>query len=301
MTNKSDFVVEKVTNRVIELLEKGEIPWRKPWTIRGMLPCNLITSKEYKGVNAFLLSLYSHTYASPYFLTFNQAKKIGGSVKKDEHAVPVIYWNWREKEVETEKENGETEVEVKKIPFMRYYNVFNVEQCNGLEDKIPEVKAKTFNNTPLERCEKIVDEMKDKPTIMHGGSRAVYTPGNDSIRTPEMKYFESAEEYYSTLYHELVHSTGHEKRLKRFTPGRTPSFGSEDYSKEELIAEMGSAYLCGICEIENKTLENSAAYIQGWLSKLRSDKRMLIYAAAGAQKSIDYILNTKEGDESMKT
>jgi len=293
MKNKKDFVVEKVTNKVIELLEQGEIPWRKPWTIKGILPCNLVTGREYRGMNAFLLSLYCYDYESPYFLTFKQVKKLRGSVKKDEHAIPVVYWNWRENEVEIEDEKGETEVKVKKIPFMRYYNVFNVGQCRGLEDKIPEVKAEIFNNTPLERCEKIVDEIKDKPEITHGGSRAVYNPGDDTIKLPELKYFESIEGYYSTLYHELIHSTGHEKRLRRFTSDRSPSFGSEDYSKEELIAEMGASYLCGICEIETTTIENSAAYIQNWLGKLKSDKRMLIYAAAGAQKSIDYILDIK--------
>ena len=291
MKNKNDFVVEKVTNKVIELLDQGEIPWKKPWTINGVLPRNLVTGMEYRGMNAFLLSLCCYDYESPYFLTFNQTKKLGGSVKKEEHAIPVIYWNWREKKVEVENESGEIEFEVKKIPFMRYYNVFNVEQCSGLEDKIPEVKIETFNNTPIERCEKIVDEMKDKPKIKHGGSTAVYTPRNDTIKLPEMKYFEPVEEYYSTLYHDLIHSTGHEKRLKRFDSGRVSSFGSEEYSKEELIAEMGSAYLCGICEIENKTIENSTAYIQGWLKELRNNKRMVIYAAAGAQKSIDYILN----------
>jgi len=134
MAYKNDFIIERVTNKIIELLENGEVPWRRPWTINGVLPTNLISGVAYRGANAFFLSLSCYNFQSPYFLTFKQVKKLGGSVKKGEHSIPVIYWNWREIKVEKE---GEEEEETKKIPFMKSYNVFNVEQCTGISVQVP--------------------------------------------------------------------------------------------------------------------------------------------------------------------
>ena len=275
-------VYEIITNAILEKLEQGSVPWHRPWNGKESMPKNLITKKEYQGINAFLLGCQG--YGSPYWLTFRQCSELGGSVKKGAKATPVIYWNWLE--IEKDKETEE------KVPFLRYYAVFNVEQCEGIpEDKVPQAAINTNTIDRLTVCEEIVEAMKDRPAITHNRQAAFYSVDRDTINMPLFESFETAEEYYSTLFHELVHSTGHLKRLAR--PGITDlsPFGTPSYSKEELIAEMGAAFLCGVAGIENVTLDNSAAYIEGWLRKLRNDKKLVIVAAAQAQKAANYILN----------
>jgi antirestriction protein ArdC len=283
VTVKSD-VYQVVTDRIIALLESGTVPWQKPWKGGNQWPQNLVSRRTYRGINSFLLNAAG--YASPFWLTFKQVKLLGGKVKKGEHSFPVVFWKILE-----EEENGQ----VNKIPFLRYHGVFNVAQCDGI--KVPGISVVENKFQPIERCERVVSEMPKPPGIKHNGGRACYSPLLDEISMPEVNLFESKERYYCTLFHELTHSTGHLSRLNRKEINDPIRFGSDPYSREELVAEMGAAFLCGHCEIENTTLDQSASYIQNWLEQLKSDRKLVVHAAAQAQKSCDLILNVKTTPE----
>lgn len=173
---------------------------------------------------------------------------------------------------------------------MRYYTVYNVAQCENIdESKIPSIPTTHNDFDHIAECEAIIAGMPNCPEIQQGKQRASYNPLSDIISIPRFDSFDTAEEYYSTLFHELTHSTGHGSRLNRLN-NNVSGFGNEEYSKEELVAEMGAAFLCGFAGIENTTINNSVAYIQGWLKALKHDKKLVIMAAAQAQKAADYIL-----------
>ncbi|MDA2924023.1 zincin-like metallopeptidase domain-containing protein [Acidobacteria bacterium AH-259-L09] len=279
---------EVITNRIIKKLEQGTVPWHQPWSAE--MPKNLISRKEYRGINVFLLG--SMGYANPYWMTFKQAKQLGGHVRQGGRSTPVVFWKW----LEVEQENPETgEPETNQIPLLRYYNVFNLDQCEDIPaEKIPPLEnGRDFH--PIKEAEKTVQQMLQPPIIQHRASQAYYRPSSDTVNMPQPELFRSDEEYYSTLFHELTHSTGHQSRLNRLDTDNLAPFGSKDYSQEELVAEMGAAFLCGHCRIENRTIDNSAAYIQGWLRRLRNDKRMVVFAAAQAQKAADFILEKDKG------
>ena len=285
-------VYEVINQRIMELLESNVIPWRKTWNAATNQPKNLISKKEYRGINVFMLACMP--FASPYWLTFKQCQDKGGQVKKGSKSTPVVFWKWLDR-----KEEGFDSIEplsTGKIPMLRYYNVFNLDQVKGIEAPTStEVVTNTF--TPIERAEQIVTGMTLCPEIKYGSNGASYSPKLDYVRMPKPEAFESAEEYYNTLFHELSHSTGHEKRVGRKGIQETSYFGSHEYSKEELCAEMSACFLSGHAGIENTTIVNSAAYIAGWLKALRNDKTLLVHAAAQAQKASDYILNRKGGDK----
>jgi len=268
---------EIVTEAIIKQLESGVAPWRKPW--RTGMPVNLVSKKEYRGINVFLLGFQG--YGSRYWLTFHQAQTLGGNVKKGEHGSKVVFW----KIDEYEKKNKETgEMENRKSILLRYFTVFNLEQCDGI--KSPEPASAVH---PIEQCESIVRSMPAPPKLVQE-AQACYRPSMDTVGMPARSAFTSAEEYYSTFFHELTHSTGHPSRLGREGIMEHHPFGSEDYSKEELVAEMGAAMLCGVAGIESQTLSNSAAYLQSWITILKSDSRLVVSAASQAQKAADYIL-----------
>lgn len=277
-------VYQIVTDRIIQLLESGTVPWHRPWKGGNDAPRNLITRKPYRGINFFLLSAAG--FVSPFWLTFRQIEMRGGRVRKGEKSFPVVFWKIFE-----EDDNGEK----KKIPFLRYHRVFNVAQCEGIETPVSPGLPKKFN--PIERCEQVVAEMPKCPVIEHGLGRACYWPTLDRINMPEARLFESSEAYYSTLFHELTHSTGHVFRLNRKEITDPIRFGSDPYSREELVAEMGATFLCGQCEIENKTINQSASYIQNWLEQLKNDRKLVVHAAAQAQKACDFILDFKPEEE----
>ena len=280
--NGQDKIYAMITEKIIEQLEKGVVPWRMPWNgyIKGF-PMNFTSKKEYRGVNIFLLKLAMRS--TPYWVTFKQAKQLKGSIKKGEKGYPVIFWKFLET---TDKETGEK----KNIPLLRYYTVFNLDQCEGIE--LPEIdQPETREFSPIEQAEKIISDMPNRPTINHNEARAYYRPSADLVNMPKKELFLSDAEYYSTMFHELSHSTGHTSRLNRENEAKNHMFGSADYSKEELIAEMGAAFLCAESNIENETIENSAAYIAGWLCKLKNDTKLLIQAAGKAQKAADHILD----------
>jgi antirestriction protein ArdC len=275
-------VYEIITDRIIAQLEQGTTPWNKPWTARGDagLPHNFVTKKAYRGINTWLL--LAAGYTSPAFLTFKQARDLGGSVRKGEKGWPVVFWKFGE--VETKAG------EVKDYAFCRFYTVFNVSQCDGLQLPLADEQNEGLDDVPaLDVCESMVQNWSGRPEIKHGPRGAFYSPSLDYVSIPERSAFNGPEAYYSTLFHELTHSTGHAKRLNRFQLG---TFGDKNYSKEELVAEMGAAFLCGFAGIENSTIDNSAAYLASWLKVLKSDSKMIISAASQAQKAVDLILNS---------
>jgi len=274
-----------ITNQIIEKLEQGTIPWKMPWSSDA--PKNLVSGKAYRGINVFLLG--SLGYMSPYWLTFKQAKSLGGYVNKGEKSVPVIFW----KSWSTLEANADGKHEEKSRFVLRYYRVFNIEQCTLPAEEIPQEDptARTFD--PILKCEQVVKAMPNAPAITHQSQRACYSPLLDIVNMPRPQSFDTPENYYSTLFHELTHSTGHHSRLDRKGITDPVRFGSHDYSKEELIAEMGAAFLSGHCGIEDRILDNSAAYINGWLSRLKNDPKLVVMAAAKAQRSSDYIQGVK--------
>jgi antirestriction protein ArdC len=273
-------VYEIITDKIIKQLESGVAPWRKPWTCQT--PANLITQKEYRGLNVFTLS--SQGYPSRFWLTFNQASKLGGKIRKSEKSSPVIFWNVGE-ELETVKPDGTKDTA---RPFLlRYYNVFNFAQTEGIDIPASLLQERRTND-PIAACEQIVAKMPNPPSFEQS-DKAWYSANSDVVGMPAQGLFHSSEEYYATKFHELAHSTGHAKRLHRENFDNPVSFGSDSYSKEELIAEMTAAMLCGIAGIEQKTLENSAAYLETWITRLKSDSRLLVSAASQAQKAADFI------------
>jgi antirestriction protein ArdC len=281
---KRGSVYDQITERIIAMLEAGTVPWRKPWQAKAGFPRNLVSGKPYRGINVFLL--HAMSYESPFWLTFKQAQQLGGTVKKGEKACPVVFW----KQLEVEDKESH---EIEKIPMLRFYYVFNTAQCEGLKDISAPVES--LVSAPA-KPDEIVAFMPKRPEIKHGLTRAYYSPTEDIVAMPHRERFENEADYFGTLFHELVHSTGHASRLNRATVTEAAGFGSNPYCREELIAEMGAAFLCGQAGIGESTLENSAAYIQNWLEQLQNDKKLIVQAAAQAQKAADYILGTKFED-----
>lgn len=271
----SKSVYEIITNKIIEQLEKGVVPWRKPWN--GHNAVNWKTKKPYRGINNFLVE--PGEYASK-----KQILEAGGRIKKEEmkNSHIIVYWLWKEFEDEDKKEK-----KTFAKPF--YYRVWEInKQCTGLQSKR---NIETYDHNPIEKAEEIFKGYINCPDYTFNSGRAVYYPTLDKINCPPIKDFKIVEEYYCTLFHEMIHSTGHQTRLNR--QGITTSsvaFGDEVYSKEELIAEMGAAMLCGCAGIDNTTIENSASYIDSWLRALKKDNRLILQASAQAQKACDYIL-----------
>jgi antirestriction protein ArdC len=273
-------VYEIITEKIIKQLESGVAPWRKPWTCQT--PANLVTQKEYRGFNVFTLA--SQGFPSRFWLTFNQATKLDGRIRKGEKSSPVIFWNVGEG-AETTSQDGTKETSQRFL--LRYYSVFNFSQTEGIDIPASLLQETRIDN-PIETCEEIVANMPNPPAFEQS-DKAWYSSSNDVVGMPARGLFHSSEEYYATKFHELAHSTGHGKRLHRENFDNPVSFGSESYSKEELIAEMSAAMLCGIAGIEQKTLENSAAYLKTWIARLKSDSRLIVSAASQAQKAADFI------------
>jgi len=280
-TTDKKSVSDVITEAIISKLEAGIIPWKKPWNGSSNQPKNLITGKAYRGINAFLLA--NTEFASPYFLTFRQVQEKKGLVNAGAKSFPVVFWSMvkgSDQETDTERE----------IPLMKFYRVFSVEQTNL---PIPAITEEPLDFNPIEEADRIVVNMPCVPEIRHGQAKAYYSPSLDYVNMPARELFHSSEEYYNVLFHELTHSVGSIKRLGRKGVMETSYFGSHEYSKEELIAEMGACFLCGEIGITPTTLDNSVAYIQSWLRVLKSkdNRNLIVSAASQAQKSLDYILN----------
>lgn len=270
-------IYQEITDRIIAELERGVIPWHCSWRPEAWRHRNMISGRHYRGINAILLN--GLPFDSPFWLTPRQLKQLGGTLKEEARGTNVVFWTLFEKDATT------------KVPVLRYYRIFNLEETEGVpQEKVPELPNRnSLEFNPIDAAEDILAGYVDGPPIKHGGDSACYIPSRDEIHMPKRIHFENEEEYYSTLFHEQTHSTGHKSRLNR--PGmENIRFGSETYSKEELIAEMGAAFLCAYSGIENTTIKNSGAYIQNWLDHLKSDKKLVVQAAQKAQKAADYIL-----------
>jgi len=281
-TNEKIDVYQIVTEQITALLTAGTVPWRKPWNGDGQA-INLASKKPYRGINAFLLACAPYT--SPYWATFKQISDLGGKVRKGEKSTLVIFW----KMYETKDKHNEDETKV--VPVLRYYRVFNLDQCDGITAPDTDGASSRFEHDPIEAAEAIALAMQNRPVVTFGGDRAFYSPARDAVTVPALCQYRNPSEYYSTYFHELAHATGHESRLNREGITSTHFFGDAVYSREELVAEMSAAFLCGEAGIVQETITNSAAYIQGWLKALKNDKKLVVVAAAQAQKAADYILN----------
>ena len=290
-TDEKHDVYEIVTNRIIELLEAGTVPWHQPWTDAGE-PQNVITKIPYRGFNLLLLA--SLGYSRNLFLTYRQAKEMGAMIRKGEKPFPIVFWKWPEAKPD---ENGKKPVE-KVRPILRYYQVWNIEQCEDIPEHL--LPPPEMPNDPIEVCENIVLMMPKCPPITHVGKKAYYKPEEDVINIPKIKAFDSSEDYYATLFHELVHSTGHTQRLNRNELTESKGMKSEKYAIEELTAEMGASYLKSYAGIPIETFENNAAYIEHWLGHLRNDRKFIVHACAQAQKATDYILNIKPEEKEVE-
>ena len=280
-----------VTSRIIDQLEKGTVPWQQPWADAG-IPRNFISRRPYRGINIMLLSCLG--YEHNLFLTHNQLQELGGHVRKGEKAHMAIFWNYIEVSVSDKSRDNRDDkqkADSKKVPYLRYYSVFNIAQCEGIPaEKIPSEISRVLSPIPF--CEEIAEKMPLRPLIKQSKEqRAYYNPMRDYVNMPKFSSFDSAESYYATLFHELVHSTGHHSRLNRRDLMRMEEFNREEaYSHEELVAEIGSCYLLSFAGVTSQ-IEQSAGYIDGWLGKLRGDRKFIFSAATGAQKATDYILN----------
>lgn len=274
----SNAVYQIITDRILESLQQGAPPWRKPWNSLGA-PENAVSHRKYTGINSILLAM--SPYSDPRWLTMHQCNQLNGRVTKGEKSTIVIFWKMQgRKDPDTDEQ--------KQVPLLRFYRVFNAEQCTGLV--LPPLPERPTIN-PVDEAEAIVAGMPNPPRIEFGGSQPAYSPQLDRVLIPPIDNFESADEYYSTVFHELGHSTGHKSRLARhdLEAGVIHS-GNANYSKEELVAEFTSAFLQALSGIEN-ALDNSAAYISGWLKALRNDPKLAITAASAGQAAANYIMN----------
>ena len=265
-----------ITDRMIAEMEQGIIPWRKPWMASGSAISH-ITSKPYSLLNQMLLG------RSGEYLTFKQVQQEGGYVRKGERAKMVVFWRWIDKE---DEKTGE----ITQVPYLKYYNVFHIDQCEGISAKYAQELTETVNAD--ETAESVIaDYVKREGVTIENqeGNQAYYQPALDRIVLPKRNQFGETAEYYSTAFHEMVHSTGHMKRLNRLEA--TAHFGGESYSKEELVAEIGSSALVHHCGLETpESFKNNTAYVQNWLQVLKNDKRFIVSAAGKADKAVSLIL-----------
>jgi antirestriction protein ArdC len=284
-------IYQEVTNRIVASLEAGTVPWRRPWKMTGGHPVSLSTGKPYRGINILLLMLEG--YDDCRWGTYRAVAAAGGQVRKGEKATSIILWK------PVSKGEGDNE---QRYMLLRSYSVFNAKQADGLPE-LPVEEEREF--TPIELAEQIVDRYVWKeefgdapgPPVSYGHNRAAYSPIQDKVEMPDPEQFESDEAYYCTLFHELIHSTGSEKRLKRIEPAL---FGTDPYAKEELVAEIGASFLSGVAEFEEAGGEQSAAYISGWIKVLTDQPKIIIQAAAQAQRASDLILGTTFEDVSLQ-
>lgn len=290
-------IYQAVTDRILDMLDRGTAPWRSPIRVAGSegqvagLPTNLISQKAYRGLNVFLLACTAimEGYVSPYWLTYKQAQSRGGHVRRGEKSSLVIFWK---RYAAQDRETGQDVT----VPLLRHYKVFNAEQCDGLDKDNPTGQAPAAETEieqpvdPITDVQDVVDGFPSPPRIEHAGYQAFYEPKADRVQIAPAQRFASHESYYATLFHELAHATGHSTRLNRGLDEQPPPFGSPDYSKEELIAEMGAAFLCAVAGISPATIELSAAYIDGWRRKLKDNKKLLVQAAGQGQRAADHIL-----------
>ena len=291
-------IYQEVTDKMIAKLEEGTAPWRCCWNRLGPAK-NYVGGNVYRGINAFLLNFFPK-FEVPYYLTYKQAQELGGNVRKGAVSEKVYFFKafHKDQDGKSVSESVANELRaggasVRSIPFLKSFSVFNVADVEGVEFDIPELIE--HEHPVNERCENLVKELVNPPKfISEDANGAWYSPRRDSLNMPQIGQFETVEEYYGTLFHELTHATGHVTRLNREGVTGTIKQGSEVYAKEELTAEMGAAFLRAHTQIDGvEVFDNSAAYIAGWLKHLRNDNQLVFRAAAQAQKAADYLLNVE--------
>ena len=287
-------IYQEATDKIIKMLERGVAPWRCTWSKYGMAR-NYKTGHQYTGINALMMNFTEHPI--PLFLSYKQAKELGGNVKRGAKSEQVYYYNvyYRDEHgntlaEETAKTMEKAGLAIDTRSYIKYYNVFNIEDVEGIEIDIPEVKLK--DNEKIEKCESIISNMVKPPRLKTlDANQPFYSATDDILNMPDIRQFENSQEYYCTYFHELIHSTGHSSRLSRSGITEAIKFASKSYGEEELIAEMGASFLSAYCDIDIKEVtENSTAYIDGWLKKIKSDKKLIFKAAADAQKAVNHIL-----------
>lgn len=291
-------VYAMVTDKIIEALEAGTVPWSKPWDPRIGMPLSMSTNKPYRGINVWLLGFAAQAanYKSPFWGTYKKIASLGGQVRKGEKSSLVTFWKTSSRE-----EIVDGLPKVKRWAILRFYLVFNAEQADGLPEKFYKA-PEGHEHDAITDAQAIIDgyvkPKADGPTFTHAsGVGAYYSPFLDEIVVPLVAAFPQMEGYYSTCFHEMTHSTGHKSRLNREGVRGGHYFADEEYSKEELIAEMGAAMLCGTAGIDQAVRDRSAAYLQSWITTLRGDHKLVIKAAGDAQKAADHILGTVFEDD----
>lgn len=288
-------VYEIVTERIIGQLKEGIIPWRKPWQGGSKSCVSYTNGRPYSMLNQMLLGEPGQ------YVTFNQVKKLGGNIKKGAKSQMVVFWKMYVPKADADDKDDEE----RKIPVLRYYNVFNVRDAEGLPVKDFGTDGVDYANDPIAAAEAVVDGYRaigGPKMVIERSDAAYYTPSTDTIVAPELSQYPDVEEYYSTLFHEMVHSTGAAKRLNRKGITEPHMFGSKEYAREELVAEIGSAMLCNRCGIETKeTFDNSTAYIQSWAKRLSEDDKLIVVAAGRAEKAVRYMTGDELIEEAFNT
>jgi len=287
-------IAQTVTNNLIEIIETtGNLPWEKEWSGNSSFfgvnaPRSFETKKPYRGSN--VLMLLSRGFPSPWFLSYKQAKAKGGNVIKGSKGSMIIWWNLFMLDANGNPTNDEKKA-VKKIPTLRYSNIFNASQIEGIDFPKVEAPKEKDENESISQAEAVLDGFENPPLSQFGGDKACYNPPSDKVLMPPINSFNSSASFYKTYFHELIHATGHKSRLDRKGITEFDSFGSEQYSKEELIAELGAAFLASLTGCWGEKQEkNSAAYLKSWTKALADDKNMIITAASAAQRAAEHIL-----------
>ena len=285
MTNEKTDLYTNITNQILADLENGIMPWRQSWTGGLTMPLRW-TGDSYNGINVLVLwaTAMHKGYSAPTWMTFKQALELGAAVRKGEKGTTVVYANTLVKK-DADKAGDEEGGEI--IHYLKSYTVFNVAQIDGLPARFHERKAPTFSNPDERNATLDTFFTATGATIRHEGNQPAYSPLADTIAMPAFDQFNSAEDYYSTLAHEMTHWTGHKSRLDREQKARRDSL--QDYAKEELIAELGAAFLCADLAITNGTSPDHAAYIQSWIAALKNDKRFIFAAASQASRAAAYL------------
>ena len=276
-------IYQAVTDRILAQLEQGVIPWHKPWTGIQSGAISGTTGKPYSLLNQMLLGKPGEWY------TFNQIQKLGGKIRKGEKSSMVVFW----KQCPIKEEDPATGEKVERmIPMLKYFNVFHIDQTEGITAKV--IDSEAIDPATDSAVDAIIADYLQRSGVQlehRTGDEAYYSPSRDKVVLPLREQFQEMAEYYSTAFHELTHSTGHSSRLDRIS--RRAFFGSEDYSREELVAEIGAAALLNHCGIETgSSFKNSTAYIQSWLRALRNDKKMIVSASGAAAKAFELITGT---------
>ncbi len=281
-------VYQIVTDRILDQLSWGNIPWHCPWKESTMGAISYATGKPYSLLNQILLGGMPGEY-----LTFNQAIAVGGNVRKGEKSKVIVFWKMLE---EVDQDTGE----VKTIPYLKYINVFNLDQCEHIAPRwaVTVMRDEGTELTPDEDADSVINNYVDRSHVkleIVESNQAYYAPFDDTVVIPKLSQYTELAEYYSTAFHELAHSTGHKSRLNRIT--QNAAFSSEIYSKEELCAEIASSFLLSICGLETpSSIRNNTAYINNWYKALKEDKRLIVTAASMAEKAVHYIMGETEAE-----